>query len=61
MVKRYDKEFKVYAVKLVVEDGRKATEVARELDLVPQTLIMKENGLHSKTVKKYKATTNSKH
>uniref|UniRef100_UPI0035B51425 IS3 family transposase n=1 Tax=Oceanobacillus oncorhynchi TaxID=545501 RepID=UPI0035B51425 len=23
--------------------------------------IMKENGLHSKTVKKYKATTNSKH
>ncbi|CEI80836.1 transposase [Oceanobacillus oncorhynchi] len=38
MVKRYDKEFKVYAVKLVVEDGRKATEVARELDLVPQTL-----------------------
>ena len=38
MAKRYDKEFKVYAVKLVVKDGRKATEVARELDLVPQTL-----------------------
>ncbi|GIO22830.1 transposase [Oceanobacillus sp. J11TS1] len=38
MAKRYDKEFKVYAVKLVVEDGRKAAEVARELDLVPQTL-----------------------
>jgi len=38
MAKRYDKEFKVYAVNLVVEDGRKAAEVARELDLVPQTL-----------------------
>lgn len=29
MVKRYDKEFKIYAVKSVVEDGRKAAEVAR--------------------------------
>lgn len=47
MAKRYDKEFKVYAVKLVVEDGRKAAEVARELDLVPQTL--------QKWVTKYKA------
>lgn len=38
MAKRYDKEFKVYAVKLVAEDERKAVEVARGLDLVPQTL-----------------------
>jgi hypothetical protein len=38
MSKRYDKEFKLYAVKMVVEDGRKIAEVARELDLVHQTL-----------------------
>lgn len=38
MVKHYDREFKLYAVKLVVEDGRKVAEVARELDLVHQTL-----------------------
>lgn len=36
--KRYDKEFKTYAVKMVVEDDRKIAEVARELDLVHQTL-----------------------
>lgn len=46
MVKRYDKDFKLYAVKLVVEDGRKTAEVARELDLVHQTL--------HKWVRKYK-------
>ncbi|MDY0394670.1 transposase [Virgibacillus halophilus] len=38
MAKGYDKEFKLYAVKLVVEDGKKVAEVARELDLVHQTL-----------------------
>lgn len=38
MAKHYDNEFKLYAVKLVVEDGRKVAEVARELDLVHQTL-----------------------
>jgi transposase len=36
--KRYDNEFKRYAVKMVVEEGRKVAEVARELDLVHQTL-----------------------
>nr|WP_010529331.1 transposase [Lentibacillus jeotgali] len=36
--KRYDKEFKMYAVKMVTEDGRKVAEVARELDIVHQTL-----------------------
>ncbi|UOQ91517.1 transposase [Halobacillus shinanisalinarum] len=46
MSKRYDKEFKLYAVKMVVEDGRKIAEVARELDLVHQTL--------NKWVTKYK-------
>lgn len=38
MAEQYDREFKLYAVKLVVEDGRKVAEVARELDLVHQTL-----------------------
>jgi len=46
MAKRYDKQFKLYAAKMVVEDGRKIAEVARELDLVEQTL--------SKWVAKYK-------
>lgn len=38
MAKQYDKEFKLYAIKMVVEDGKKVAEVARELDLVHQTL-----------------------
>ncbi|MCG3420038.1 transposase [Oceanobacillus sp. GSFE11] len=38
MVQHYDKELKLYAVKMVVEDGKKIAEVARELDLVPQTV-----------------------
>lgn len=36
MAQRYDKEFKFCTVKLVVEDGRKVAEIARELDLVHQ-------------------------
>ena len=28
MAKRYDKEFKLYAVNMIVEDGRKVAEVA---------------------------------
>lgn len=36
--KRYDKEFKFYAVKLVQEKGQKVSETARELDLAEQTL-----------------------
>ena len=38
MTRRYDKEFKLYAVKLVVEDGKRVAEAARELDLAHQTL-----------------------
>ena len=38
MAKNYDKEFKVYAVKQVVEEGKKAAEVSRELDIAQQTL-----------------------
>jgi len=36
--KSYDKEFKLYAVKLVEEKGQKIAETARELDLAEQTL-----------------------
>ena len=36
--KSYDKEFKLYAVKLVEEKGQKISETARELDLAEQTL-----------------------
>ncbi|WP_144466264.1 transposase [Bacillus nitratireducens] len=46
MAKTYDKEFKLYAVKLVVEERRKGMEIARELDIANQTL---SNG-----VKKYR-------
>jgi len=38
MTNGYDKDFKLYAVKMVVKDGKKVDEVARELDLVHQTL-----------------------
>ncbi|HHI02471.1 MAG TPA: hypothetical protein ENL22_02990 [candidate division Zixibacteria bacterium] len=31
--RKYDREFKIEAVRLVTEDGRKATEVARNLGL----------------------------
>lgn len=38
MAPRYDKEFKMHAVKLVVEDGNVAAEVARQLDMSAKTL-----------------------
>ncbi|MDG5786004.1 transposase [Evansella sp. AB-P1] len=34
----YDKEFKEYIAKLVVDEGNKASEVAREMDLSPKTI-----------------------
>ncbi|MED1555685.1 transposase [Bacillus paramycoides] len=46
MAKTYDKEFKLYEVKLVVEERRKGMETARELDIANQTL--------SNWVKKYR-------
>ena len=46
IAKRYDKEFKLHAVKQVIESGKTATQVARELDIANQTL--------SKWVQKYK-------
>ena len=33
MAKRYDKEFKLHAVKQVIEAGKPAAQVARELDI----------------------------
>lgn len=38
MGKHYDKEYKDYVSKLVVEEGRKATDLARELELNYKTL-----------------------
>ncbi|WP_068676848.1 DNA methyltransferase [Oceanobacillus sp. Castelsardo] len=38
MRKKYDKSFKIYAVTEVLNGNKKVTEVARELNLVPQTL-----------------------
>ena len=38
MAKRYDKEFKLHAVKQVLESNKSASQVARELDVSNQTL-----------------------
>ncbi|MGM0939898.1 MAG: IS3 family transposase [Bacillota bacterium] len=38
MRKSYDNEFKIQAVQMVKQDGKKIAEVARELDLAEQTL-----------------------
>ncbi|CQR46235.1 Transposase [Paraliobacillus sp. PM-2] len=38
MRKTYDKDFKLQAVHMVKEDGKRIAEVARELDLAEQTL-----------------------
>jgi transposase len=36
--KRFDKDFKVSAVKMITEGGHKASEVARSLDIHPNVL-----------------------
>ncbi|ENH98117.1 transposase IS3/IS911 family protein [Gracilibacillus halophilus YIM-C55.5] len=38
MRKTYDKEFKLQAVRMVKEDGKRIVEVARELDVAEPTL-----------------------
>ena len=38
MRKQYDKEFKIYAAKLVIQTGKAVAQVARELDVAEQTL-----------------------
>ena len=37
-MRKFDKEYKMMAVNRVKESGKSATEVARELDLSPNTL-----------------------
>jgi len=38
MGRYYDDEFKEYIAKLVVDEGNKASNVAREMDLSPKTI-----------------------
>lgn len=38
MAKHFDQEYKDYVSKLIVEEGRKASEVARELEISPKTI-----------------------
>ncbi|ACJ33554.1 Transposase [Anoxybacillus flavithermus WK1] len=38
MTRRFDKEFKIHAVKLVVEEGKAVAQTARQLDISPKTL-----------------------
>ena len=38
MGKHYDQEYKDYVSKLIVEEGRKASDVARELEISPKTI-----------------------
>jgi transposase len=48
--KHYDQEFKDYVSKLVVEEGRKASDVSFELELSPKTV--------SRWVKEYRTIKN---
>ena len=36
--KHFDQEYKDYVSKLIVEEGRKASDVARELEISPKTI-----------------------
>ncbi|BDG47228.1 transposase [Parageobacillus sp. KH3-4] len=38
MARRFDKEFKIYSVKLVIEEGKAVAQTARQLDISPNTL-----------------------
>ena len=38
MGKHFDHEYKEYVSKLIVEEGKKASEVARELEISPKTI-----------------------
>jgi transposase len=58
MGKHFDKEYKEYVSKLVVEEGRKATEVAYELEISYKTLSRwvrdyKEKTTGNQTTEKY--------
>jgi transposase len=58
MAKHYDSEFKEYVSKLVVVEGRKAADVARELDISTKSLsrwvqAYKQQHSHSESNEKY--------
>lgn len=38
MGKHFDQEYKDYVSKIIVEEGRKASQVARELEISPKTI-----------------------
>jgi transposase len=38
MTGRFDKEFKIHAVKLAVEEGKAVAQTERQLDISPKTL-----------------------
>ncbi|EPZ37199.1 transposase IS3/IS911 family protein, partial [Anoxybacillus ayderensis] len=38
MTRRFDKEFKIHAVKLVIEEGKAVAQTAKQLDISPKTL-----------------------
>jgi transposase len=38
MAKQYDNDFKLNTIKLVVEEGKTASQVARDLGITPKTL-----------------------
>ena len=50
MGRQYDQEFKDYVSKLVVEEGRKASELSKEMKVSPQSI--------GRWVKEYKDRTN---
>jgi transposase len=50
MGKHHDKEYKEFVSKLIVEEGRKATDVAHELEL-PYSTILKWTQEYKKKVK----------
>ena len=48
MGKHYDQEYKDYVSKLIVEEGRKALDVARELEISPKTISRWVSGYREK-------------
>jgi len=50
LAKHFDQEFKTHVSKLVVEEGRKASELSYELEISPKTI--------SRWVKDYREKTN---
>ena len=58
MGKHFDQEYKDYVSKLIVEEGRKASHVARELEISPKTIsgwvsVYRSNSIVGKTNETY--------